>query len=331
MIPTVTFIQIGTRVRAAGKWRALDTAASFKQQGAIRALGTAVIAAHPKLAAVLDAHGLTLDPVTGEVTELEQFNAVLSKRAAQVERNLARFAAEWENAHPGQEPGPVVRARLHAKAWDHQRPYIFKAWLPHWTADFYLALLLGIEILGCNAFFTAVSRQLFGMARAGQLPAARTLSKTRNGTPYAAILTVGVFTALPLLIAQQMSVLAGGATAGIYVAYVLLLLVLLIARLRGWPKRDAPFKLGGWGIPANLMALVLGAASLLTLVWPRDDTNPEVWGMRAAYWMVGIPIVLGAVVYLARGGERAVASESDLLQTSELESQAEAASNPHLS
>ena len=40
-------MQIGTRVWAAGKWRALDTAALFKQQGAIRALGTAVIAATP--------------------------------------------------------------------------------------------------------------------------------------------------------------------------------------------------------------------------------------------------------------------------------------------
>lgn len=46
-------------------------AALFRQQGAIRALGTAVLAAHPELAAVLDAHGLTLDPVTGEVAELE--------------------------------------------------------------------------------------------------------------------------------------------------------------------------------------------------------------------------------------------------------------------
>lgn len=114
--------QIGTRVRAAGRWRALDTAALFKQQGAIRALGTAVIAAHPQLAAVLDEHGLTLDLVTGEVAELEPYNALMSKRAAQVERNLAVFTAEWEDAHPSQTPGPAVRARLHSKAWDHQRP-----------------------------------------------------------------------------------------------------------------------------------------------------------------------------------------------------------------
>ncbi len=114
--------QIGPRVWAAGAWRGLDTAALFRQQGAIRALGTAVLAAHPQLAAVLDAHGLTLDPVTGEVAELEPWNALMSKRGAQVARNLERFAAEWEAAHPGEEPGPVVRARLQAKAWDHERP-----------------------------------------------------------------------------------------------------------------------------------------------------------------------------------------------------------------
>ena len=115
-------LQIGTRVWAGGAWRGLDTAALFRQQGAIRALGTAVLAAHPKLAAVLEAHGLTLDPVTGEVAELQPFNAVMSKRASQVARNLAVFEAQWEAAHPGQEPGPVISARLQAKAWDHERP-----------------------------------------------------------------------------------------------------------------------------------------------------------------------------------------------------------------
>ncbi|WP_454151035.1 MobF family relaxase [Microbacterium lacticum] len=114
--------QIGTRVWAADAWRGLDTGALFRQQGAVRALGTAVLAAHPQLAAVLDAHGLTLDPVTGEAAELEPWNTVMSKRGAQVTRNLSAFEAEWEAAHPGQEPGPVVRSRLLAKAWDHERP-----------------------------------------------------------------------------------------------------------------------------------------------------------------------------------------------------------------
>lgn len=115
--------QVGTRVGAADAWRGLDTAALFRQQGAIRSLGTAVIAAHPQLAAALDAHGLTLDPVTGEVAELQPFNAVMSKRAEQVARNLGRFEKEWRSAHPDQEPGPAALTRLAAMAWNHERPH----------------------------------------------------------------------------------------------------------------------------------------------------------------------------------------------------------------
>ena len=133
-----THFQIGTRVWAAGAWRGLDTAALFKQQGAIRALGAAVIAAHPKLAQVLDSHGLTLDPVTGEVTELQRYSAVMSKRGEQVARNLATFEAEWRAAHPGHEPGPVVTSRLTAMAWDHERPQKKPVTLGHeiaWRAE----------------------------------------------------------------------------------------------------------------------------------------------------------------------------------------------------
>ena len=115
-------MQIGTRAFAAGKWRALDTAALFKQQSAIRALGTAVIAAHPHLAQTLAEHGLTLDPVSGEVTELQPFNGVMSKRSAQIRRNLDRLEAEWETEHPGEALGPVMTARLQGIAWTHQRP-----------------------------------------------------------------------------------------------------------------------------------------------------------------------------------------------------------------
>jgi conjugative relaxase-like TrwC/TraI family protein len=115
-------MQIGTRVFAAGKWRALDTAALFRQQGAIRALGTAVIAAHPELADVLDRHGLTLDPATGEVVELEPFNTLMSKRGEQVRRNLERLEAGWEATHLGETMGPVVSSRLTTQAWAHERP-----------------------------------------------------------------------------------------------------------------------------------------------------------------------------------------------------------------
>jgi hypothetical protein len=114
--------QIGTRVQALGAWRGLDGVALSKMQGAIRAIGTAVIAAHPQLAAVLDGHGLTLDPTTGEAVELEPFNAVMSKRGAQVEANLARLVQEWERAHPGESMSRTTSGRLRHLAWAQDRP-----------------------------------------------------------------------------------------------------------------------------------------------------------------------------------------------------------------
>lgn len=121
--------QFSTRVWADAAWRGLDTAALFRQQGAIRALGTAVIAANPRLAAALDAHGLTLDPVTAEVAELQPFNLLMSKRTEQVTRNLAQFEKEWRAAHPDEEPGPAAMSRLIAMAWDHERPHKKPTWL----------------------------------------------------------------------------------------------------------------------------------------------------------------------------------------------------------
>ena len=115
-------MQIGTRVWAAGKWRALDTAALFTQQGAIRALGTAVIAAHPQLADTLAKHGLSWDHVTGEVVEFVPFNGVMSKRSAQIGQNLKRLEVEWETAHPGEVIGPVLSSQLQGVAWAYGRP-----------------------------------------------------------------------------------------------------------------------------------------------------------------------------------------------------------------
>ena len=114
--------QIGTRVWAEGAWRGLDGVVLFKMQGALRAIGTGVIAAHSGLADTLAAHGLTLDPTTGEVVELEQFNQAMSKRAAQVETNLAHLTDQWEQAHPGETMSRTVSGRLHHLAWAQDRP-----------------------------------------------------------------------------------------------------------------------------------------------------------------------------------------------------------------
>ncbi len=56
------------------------------------------------------------------MTELQPFNALMSKRGVQVGKNLERLEAEWDAAHPGESMGPVVATRLRAEAWAHERP-----------------------------------------------------------------------------------------------------------------------------------------------------------------------------------------------------------------
>jgi amino acid transporter len=169
--------------------------------------------------------------------------------------------------------------------------------LPHWFSKLYLGLICGVVLLGANAFFTSVSRQMYGMAREGQLPFSRILSKTRKGTPWASILLVAILTGLPLVASQQMPVLVTGATAAIYVAYAFLAVVLLGARFRGWPRRPASFNLGRYGKPINMFAALVACGVVVNLFWPRDSTNPAFHGIRVAYWMIGVPVVIGLFYY----------------------------------
>lgn len=177
---------------------------------------------------------------------------------------------------------------------------IMDAWLPAWASKVYLVLLLVIEILGCNAFFTAVSRQLFGMARAQQLPGGAFLSRTFRGTPTVSIIVVGIVTAVPLVIAQTISALAAGATSAIYIAYFLLAAALLVARFRGWPRTPVRggFNLGRWGMPVNIVAVIAAGAALVALQWPSDLTNPVFAGLRVSYWLLLIPVAIGIVPFV---------------------------------
>ena len=169
--------------------------------------------------------------------------------------------------------------------------------LPHWFSKLYLVLICEVTFLGANAFFTGVSRQMYGMAREGQLPFSGFLSKTRNGTPWAALLVVAVLTGLPLLASQQMSVLTTGATGAIYVAYAFLAIMLLAARFRGWPHQPASFKLGRYAKPINIFAVLVATGVVVDLFWPRDTTNPTWHGVRVAYWIIGLPVVIGVLYY----------------------------------
>ena len=173
--------------------------------------------------------------------------------------------------------------------------------LPTWCAKLYEFVVVEVLFLSTSALLTYASRQLYGMARARELPAARSLSRTLriNGAPWTSLILVAIVSALPLFISSNIAVLVGGTTAEVYVAYCLVLLIVVVARFRGWPQKPAPFSLGRYGMAISIAALLAALAIGVDLFWPRDSTNPVWHGIRAGYWMLGVPLALGIVLRLA--------------------------------
>jgi hypothetical protein len=93
------------------------------------------------------------------------------------------------------------------------------------------------------------------------------------------------------------------------------------ARMRGWPRVKAPFRLGRWGVLVNVVALIYGGAMLVNFAWPRLASNPKPeqtngllsFGLSflnkiPILWTVVVVIVLaGAIYYLVAGREKTFA------------------------
>jgi hypothetical protein len=106
----------------------------------------------------------------------------------------------------------------------------------------------------------------------------------------------------------------------IYLSYFLGNIAILRARLSGWPKTRAPFRLGRWGLVINVIGLLYGGAMLVNFAWPRIQSNMTPNQTAGALdfhigflnkipvlWTVFVLILLiGAVYYLAVGRRKTI-------------------------
>jgi urea carboxylase system permease len=129
----------------------------------------------------------------------------------------------------------------------------------------------------CLSIMTSTVRLCFGMSRDDALPASKQLSwvHPKLHTPVGSCITIGVLAFIPMLQYAGAGIIAIAATGMIYLAYFIGNIALMRARLRGWPKAPAPFALGRWGIPLNVLALAWGGGMLINFAWPRVATNPR--------------------------------------------------------
>src|SRR5437660_9688197 len=171
-------------------------------------------------------------------------------------------------------------------------------------ATIYLLVVSAAVFVCCLSILAATIRLCFGMARDNQLPGSRFLAKVSPSlhTPMWSCIAVACIAALPFLQFSGAGIIAIAATGMIYLSYFLGNIVIMRARMRGWPRTAAPFRLGRWGLLVNIVALLYGGAMLVNFAWPRAASNPkpnQTNGLLHLNFLDGIPILWIVVVFIA--------------------------------
>jgi urea carboxylase system permease len=171
-------------------------------------------------------------------------------------------------------------------------------------ATIYLLVVSAAIFVCCLSILAATIRLCFGMARDNQLPGSKFLAKVSPSlhTPVWSCIAVACIAAIPFWQYSGAGIIAIAATGMIYLSYFLGNIVIMRARVRGWPKTKAPFRLGRWGLLVNIVALIYGGAMLVNFAWPRAASNPkpnQTTGLLHLNFLDGVPILWTVVIFIA--------------------------------
>jgi urea carboxylase system permease len=193
-------------------------------------------------------------------------------------------------------------------------PYIVSS-ISNSTIGKLLLVDVTLAIVGAAAAGQALwVRLIYAMARDNQLPFARHLARVskRTQTPIVPTVVTGIAPVLVLLIGlvntRLFQALISVGLVFIYIAYLCVTGPALARRLKsrsaGGVASDGVFKLGRWGTPLNVFAVVWGAVMTVNLAWPRAEFYGPAWYQQYIAVIV-VPLVLaaGAAYYwfFARG------------------------------
>ena len=155
-----------------------------------------------------------------------------------------------------------------------------------------------VSFLSCVlSLQAAASRVLFAYGRDGMIPGGRALTRmsANANVPWVALLSAGAVPGAIILLSpflqDAIATIISFATAGIYLAFQMVVVAALYARARGWRPAGA-FSLGAWGPGINVLALIYGVGALLDMIWPRAPDQP---------WYVNNGMIVAVAVVCAAG------------------------------
>jgi amino acid transporter len=167
------------------------------------------------------------------------------------------------------------------------------AQLSSWLQDVLLVLII-FAFFSCGSSIQgAGSRLAFSYARDGALPGSAWVSRVnaRFKTPVNALLMGAAITVLFTLLVyinpgsdyhiwfvtypakvNALVALVSFGVSGIYLSFLLTVIASAIARWRGW-QPEGSFRLGKWGWPVTIVAIVYLGAMFLNVVYPSGLTS----------------------------------------------------------
>jgi amino acid transporter len=143
----------------------------------------------------------------------------------------------------------------------------------------------------------AASRLVYSYARDDMMPMSRLFKHvmpSRHVPPYALILAATVPAVIIIgskVSADALTKIISFAALGIYIAFMMVVLAALRARLKGW-QPSGKFTLGRWGLAVNIAAIIYQVAAAINMAWPRTPDVP---------WYDNWIVLLSAAIVLAVG------------------------------
>jgi amino acid transporter len=147
----------------------------------------------------------------------------------------------------------------------------------------------------------ATSRLLFSFGRDRMILGSSYLSKLSRHThmPVAALLAAGLIPAaivvFGLFLENAVRTIIVFGSAGIYVAFQMVVLAALVARARGW-RPAGTFRLGPWAWPVNIAAFCYGIAAIVDMFWPRTPSEP--WYLNYGMIFTSAIVIVSGIAYM---------------------------------
>ncbi|MCJ1465810.1 hypothetical protein MMC07_004429 [Pseudocyphellaria aurata] len=168
------------------------------------------------------------------------------------------------------------------------------------------ALVLLLTISCCIVLLAAASRMMWSFARDKGLPFSGFLNRVEPRTKLP-LFSLGMTTVITLLLSlinigstEAFNALISLVNAGFLGSYFMPIVLLLWKRLRGDPINYGPWKLGKFGVPANIFALIWTIIAMFFSFWPVS-MDPTLQTMNWACLLYGATMIFSIGFYFLRG------------------------------